>query len=181
MVSTPGRLSTTIKQLFSRVSNFPFSAELNAFAGVIVYLVAAFRDAHTKLSFLDEGLYLYKGLLFATGQYTPFQDFGVWSNHMPLAFLIPGQIQEWFGSGLRTGRYFSIFLSMIMLIGLWLTVKALSGKWWAAGAIWAYALNPASIKLFTIAISQAIVACIFVWGKAGSSGKSPLPVPWLDC
>lgn len=105
----------------------------------------------------------FKGLLFATGQFTPFQDFGVWTNHMPLAFLIPGQIQEWFGAGLRTGRYFSIFLSILMLIGLWLTVKGLSGKWWAAGAIWAYALNPAAVKLYTIAISQAIIACMFVW------------------
>ncbi len=151
------------RRIKEKITGLSFSAEITALAGVLVYIIAAFRDAHNKLSFLDEGLYLFKGLLFATGQFTPFQDFGVWTNHMPLAFLIPGQIQEWFGAGLRTGRYFSIFLSILMLIGLWLTVKGLSGKWWAAGAIWAYALNPAAVKLYTIAISQAIIACMFVW------------------
>lgn len=152
-----------IQGIINRVKAIPFSGELSALAGAALYLVVAFRDAHTKLSFLDEGLYLFKGLLFASRQYSPFQDFGVWTNHMPLAFLIPGQIQEWFGAGLRTGRYFSIFLSIIFLVGIWLTVKGISGKWWAAGAVWAIALNPAGIKLYTIAISQAIVACMFVW------------------
>jgi hypothetical protein len=151
------------RRINEKITTLPFSAEIAALAGVLVYIIAAFRDAHDKLSFLDEGLYLFKGLLFATRQFTPFQDFGVWTNHMPFAFLIPGQIQEWFGAGLRTGRYFSIFLSILMLIGLWLTVKSLSGKWWAAGTIWAYALNPAAVKLYTIAISQAIIACMFVW------------------
>ncbi len=161
----------SIRGIIKQIQSLSFSAEISAIIGVIVYLVAAFRDAHNKLSFLDEGLYLFKGWLFATGQYTPFQDFGVWTNHMPLAFLIPGQIQEWFGAGLRTGRYFSIFLSLMLLMGLWLTVKGLSGKWWAAGALWAVVLNPAGIKLYTIAISQAIVACVFVWMLYFSLGK----------
>ena len=161
-----------INHYLIRLDEIKLAAELTALAGLLVYLISAFRDAHTKLSFLDEGLYLYKGWLFVTGQFTPFQDYGVWTNHMPLSFLIPGQIQEWFGVGLRTGRYFSIFLTIVMLIGLWLTVKSVSGKWWAAGAVWAYALNPASIKLYTIAISQAIIACMFVWMLFFSLGKA---------
>ena len=40
-------------------------------AGVFVYLLHAFYLARTKTSFLDEGLYLYKGYLFATGQQIP--------------------------------------------------------------------------------------------------------------
>jgi hypothetical protein len=163
MKQTLSQLINFTRKFKETITRLSFSVEITTIAGIIVYIIAAFRDAHNKLSFLDEGLYLFKGFLFTTRQFIPFQDFGVWTNHMPLAFLIPGQIQEWFGAGLRTGRYFSIFLSLIMLIGLWLIVKELSGKWWAAGAIWAYALNPAAVKLYTIAISQAIIACMFVW------------------
>ena len=165
------RAYASIRRMIEQVRAVTFSAEIAALIGVIVYLIAAFRDAHSKLSFLDEGLYLFKGWLFATGQYMPFEDFGVWTNHMPLAFLIPGQIQEWFGAGLRTGRYFSIFLAVLLLIGLWSTVKGLAGKWWAAAALWAIAINPAGIKLYTIAISQAIVACVFIWMLYFSLGK----------
>lgn len=132
-------------------------------AGIIVYFLTAIKFAHTKLSFLDEGLLLFKGYLFANGQFTPYADFGVRTNQLPLAFLIPGYIQEWFEPGLQTGRYFSIFLSILFLVGLWLTVRKLSGSWWATAAVWAYVLNPAAIKIYTIAISQGSIACMFIW------------------
>ena len=74
--------------------------------------------ARTKTSFLDEGLYVYKGCLFANGAICPFADYGVWTNHAILSFLIPGYIQKWFGPGLDTGRYFMIFLSLLTLLGL---------------------------------------------------------------
>ena len=32
-----------------------------------------------------------------SGEYQPYQDYGVWTNHMPPSFLIPGLIQVWFG------------------------------------------------------------------------------------
>src|SRR5688500_19616709 len=56
----------------------PFAASM---AGAFVYVLHAFYLARTKTSFLDEGLYLYKGYLFATGQQTPFADYGLWTNH----------------------------------------------------------------------------------------------------
>jgi hypothetical protein len=62
-------------------------------AGFLAYILHALEIARTKGSFLDEGLYLYKGYLFATGQQIPFADFGVWTNHAILSFLIPGYIQ----------------------------------------------------------------------------------------
>jgi len=43
--------------------------------------------AHATISNLDEGAYLLKGLLFAGGEYRPF-DPGIWTNKAPLAFLI---------------------------------------------------------------------------------------------
>src|SRR5512145_1541700 len=104
-----------VAALVRKIAYLPWLPILLTVAGFIVYLLQAIDIARTKTSFLDEGLYVYKGWLFATGQYVPFQDYGVWTNHAILSFLIPGYIQKWFGPGLDTGRYFMIFLSTLTL------------------------------------------------------------------
>ena len=75
--------------LTKRIASIPWIAEVIAFLGGILYLFQAIKFATTQVSILDEGAYLYKGYLFATGQSTPFQDYGAWGNHMPFSFLIP--------------------------------------------------------------------------------------------
>jgi len=119
--------------------------------------------AHANTVTMDEGTYLVKGLLFARGEYTPFQAYGPWTNKMPLSFLIPGWVQVLFGPGLRTGRYFSIFLGALMLVGVWLTARRLTGSWPAAAAVWVFALTPGNTMIYSLAISQALVACMLAW------------------
>ncbi|HZJ23038.1 MAG TPA: hypothetical protein VFD54_06995, partial [Anaerolineales bacterium] len=138
----------------------PFAASM---AGAVVYVLHAFYLARTKTSFLDEGLYLYKGYLFATGQQMPFADYGLWTNHAILSFLVPGYIQKWFGPGLDTGRYFMIFVSLFMLLGLWVFARRWGNAWWAAGVVWVMALNPAEIKIHTLALSEGLIAALLVW------------------
>lgn len=132
-------------------------------AGMAIYASMLWTFAHTQFSVLDEGLYLYKGWLFTGGRYTPFQDYGVWTNQMPLAFLIPGWIQQIFGPGLRTGRMLAVLLGMLMLLGLWLTARRLGGRWIAAGCVASMALNPAAARMLAMAASQGLVACMLVW------------------
>ena len=152
-------MSTLIRKIAAQ----PRLAYLLAALAGVIYFFTALNLAHHTTSFLDEGLYTYKGWLFATGKYTPFADYGVWTNHMPLSFLIPGYIQKWFGTGLRTARYFMILLGLLTQLGLWIVVRRWSNRWWAAGAVLAFALNPASIKLYTLSISQGVIACMLVW------------------
>ena len=153
------RVSASLRNIRS-LAGLPF---LLALAGFVVYLLRALDIARTKTSFLDEGLYLYKGYLFVTGGQVPFADGGMWTNHAILSYLIPGYVQKWFGPGLETGRYFMIFLSLFTLMGLWLFAKRWGNAWWAAGAVWAMALNPAEIKIHTLAISEGLVAALLVW------------------
>jgi hypothetical protein len=148
---------------FRRFLSLPWIAEIVTLLGATGYLIQSWIYAHTQASILDEGAYLYKGYLFATGQYVPFQEYGPWNNHMPLSFLIPGYIQSWFGPGLRTGRYFSIALGLLLLLGLWIVAKRLGGNWWAAGAVWALTLNPYFSSVYSLAFSQVLVACILIW------------------
>ena len=140
-----------------------FFADLVAVLGGIVFLIAALHFAHHQHPVIDEGTYLYKGLLFARGVYHPFQPNGPWMNHMPLSFLIPGYVQAWFGPGLDVGRYFSVFMALVMLAGLWVLTHQLAGKWWASAAVWAFAATPAAEKIYSLAISQVIVAAMLVW------------------
>lgn len=134
-----------------------------AAVGAAVYLAQSIVYAVTQKSMLDEGFYLYKGLLFASGIYRPFQDYGPWTHKAPFAYLIPGYLQVWFGPGLLTGRIFAVVFSLLVLLGLWLLARRLGGEGWAAAAVWAMALNPALIKYYAIASAEGLVACLLVW------------------
>jgi len=144
---------------------------LLALLAAILYLYQSWGYAHSLQSVLDEGAYLYKGYAFASGQYQIYQDYGFWSNHMPLAFYIPGGIQTLFGPGLDTGRYFAIFLGALMLLGVWIVVRRLGGPWWAALVLWGIAINPALVKMYSTAITQVLIACMLVWVLVLTLGK----------
>jgi hypothetical protein len=150
----------------------PWAAHILALLGLSVYLVQAVLFAHTTGSNLDEGGYLYKGLLFAEGVYRPFQPYGFWTNKAPLAFLIPGYVQEIFGAGLRTGRYLAIAESILAIIGLWIVTRRLAGKWLAAAAVWVLALSPVVIKVYSVGASQSLVAFFIAWILALSLGPN---------
>ena len=158
--------------ILKRLEKTPWLAEAVAVLLGLVYAGWGLFFAHTSNSLLDEGAYLYKGLLFAIGRYWPYQEYGPWTNHMPLSFLIPGAAQVLFGPGLRTGRYFMIAVGLLMLAGVWLLGKRFGGRWWALFAVAALALNPALIQYYSIGVTQGIVACMLVWTMVLTLGES---------
>ncbi len=147
-----------------------FLADLLSVIGMAVYAAMLWMFAHIQVSVLDEGLYLYKGWLFASGRYAPFQQFGPWTNQMPLSFLIPGWMEMLFGLGMRTGRMLAFALSLLMILGLWLTSRRLGGRWVALGVIVTLTLNPAAARMYTMAASQGLVACLLAWTMFFSLG-----------
>jgi hypothetical protein len=155
-------MGTIIKTL-KRFLDSSQAAYLTAIAGAVAYIVQSAVYLFRLPSTLDEGNYLYKGYLFATGTLWPYQDYGVWTNKMPFAFLIPGWVQAIFDPGIRTGRYFAAFLGLIMLLGLWIVARRLGGKWWAAAVVLAIALNPTMIRMLVQALSEGLVATLLVW------------------
>ncbi len=82
---------------------------------------------------------------------------------MPLSFYIPGAVQLLFGNGLRTARYFALLVGVLMLVGLWVLARRLKGRWWAAAAVLAVAWNPATVRMYSTAVTQGLIACLFVW------------------
>jgi len=142
-----------------------------ALVGFVVYLGRAVNFAFTQRSILDEGLYLYKGYLFAEGLYSPYQDYGFWTQKAPLSYLVYGWVQQLFGPGLRTGRYFAIFLGAIAILGLALVARRMGGRWWGSASIWVVVLNPVSIRYFSVAMSQSLVACLLMWMLFFSIGE----------
>ncbi len=146
-----------------------------AFGGLIVFVGRAVLAARHQVPVLDEGTYLLKGLLFARGVYQPFQPNGPWTNHMPLSFLIPGFIQKWFGPGLATGRYAAILAAALAVAAMWLVVRQMTGEKWAAGAVWALAAMPAAAKIYSLAVSEAFAAMLFmaaVWALTTPSSRT---------
>jgi 4-amino-4-deoxy-L-arabinose transferase-like glycosyltransferase len=136
---------------------------LLAALGALVYLIQAVIYAYTTVPGLDEGSYLLKGILYLRGVYRPFEPYGPLTNKAPFAFLIPGIVQYVFGAGLRTGRFFSIFLGLLTLLGVWITARRWAGKWIAAGTVWVFALSATVIKTYSVTVSEVIIACLLAW------------------
>ncbi len=157
--------------LLKALASAPGVAEGLALVGGLVYLAHSGTQIQSQASVLDEGLYLYKGYLFSSGRYWPYQDFGDWTNHMPLSFLIPGWVQLAFGLGIRTGRYYAVVLGLVMLAGLWITTRRFGDRWWAAGAVWLVALNPALVRIYSQAVSQVLIAAMLAWVLVLTLGK----------
>jgi hypothetical protein len=149
----------------------PVLAEGFSVTGLFFYCFELWRYTNIQYSVLDEGLYLYTGWLFAAGKYVPFQDYGPWTNQMPLAFLIPGWVEMIFGPSLQTGRTFAFVLGLLTILGLWLTARRLSGRWIAAGVVAAIALDPAAARMVSMAASQGLVACLLAWTMYFSLGE----------
>jgi hypothetical protein len=146
-----------------QIKRLPYLLELITLIGLIFYLGQSWYFANSLDSIGDEGSYLYKGYMFARGDYEPFQEYTFWTNKAPLSFLIPGYIQLWFGPGLREARYFAIFLGVLMMIAIWIVARRLGGNVWAAIAVWVFALALSQISVYSEAVSQGLVACMLAW------------------
>jgi hypothetical protein len=136
---------------------------LLVFLGAFLYLIQAVIYAHTTIPGLDEGSYLLKGILYLRKVYEPFEPYGPLTNKAPFAFLIPGFAEYLLGAGLRTGRYFAIFLGLMTLLGMWITARRWAGKWVAVLTVWVFVLSPKIIKVSTVAASEVIIACMLTW------------------
>jgi hypothetical protein len=146
-----------------RIKRIPYLIEILTVIGFAVYIAQSWYFVNSLDSIGDEGSYLYKGYMFARGDYVPFQDYTFWTNKAPLAFLIPGYVQLWFGPGLGVARYFAMLLGILTLIGIWIVARRLGGKIWAAVAVWVFALSFAQISVYSEAVSQGLVACMMAW------------------
>ena len=129
---------------------------------VLWFLFLTWRYAHIQVSPLDEGAYLYKGLLFITGQYRLYQAYGPWSNHMPLSFLLPGIVQVLFGPGLAVGRIFAVLMAGLLVVGIWIVARRMAGDWWALATVMVFVSVPVNVKLYSTAIAQSLTACLFL-------------------
>lgn len=120
---------------------------------------------------LDEGAFLIKGYYYWVGKYASFEDFGLWTNKIPLAYYIPGLAQYLFGPGLLKGRYFAIFLTFLTFLAHFFLVKRLTNQWWALLAIMPLAVNPALLMVYVRTISEGVAACLLSWSLFFFIGK----------
>jgi hypothetical protein len=151
-----------IKQI-KRIVASNRTAILLALAGVVLYSTFSVGYAFTQISTIDEGLYQYKGYLFASGTYHPFQEYGPRTLYGPLAYLIPGYVQLAFGPSLLAGRLFGVITGILAIVGLWLVARRLGGYWWGTVAVWAIAINPGVIRNYSFGVPQGLVACFLMW------------------
>lgn len=146
---------------------------------ITVYVFQAVQYTRTIEPVMDEGTYLLKGKWYWEGTYQPFEANGPLTNKTPFSFYILGISQILFKPGLASGRYFAVFLSVLLLIGQWLTVKRLAGSWWACLSISLYLISPAWIIYFSRAMTQVVTSLIIVWSLYFFLGKDRTRVQLL--
>lgn len=162
-----------ITRLKNFAGRFPGLAYALAAVGGLIYAWQTWSLAHSLTTMiLDESMYIYKGYLFVTGEYAAYQDYGPLTNHMPLAFVVPGFIQSVFGPGMETARVFAFIVGLVMLAGYWLAVYRLGGKWWAALVVWIMALNPVWQEAFSQGLTQGMVNALIAWGLVFLLGEN---------
>lgn len=128
-----------------------------------LYTLQTWWAIHTLRSPMDEGAFIYKGLAYASGQFSPYQPYSFWLSKMPFSYLIPGWVLQFFTPGIANTRYFAMALSLLFLLGLFLLLHRESNLYLALACIWVLALNPALIKTYAVANSQGLAACILIW------------------
>ncbi|MCB2178489.1 hypothetical protein KQH61_03650 [bacterium] len=135
-----------------------------ALLGFAFYLSRSIQYAQTIPSNVwDESGYVYYGWLFTSGKFAPFEDFGPWTNQMPVSYFLPGLAQMLFGVGLRSARYMSVLMGALTVLGLALAANRARSAGWAALIVWAVALNPGWVKAFSQVFSQGMVSFFFAW------------------
>jgi len=161
-------LSHRAKAIMQLKTNSKFYSHKNFVALLILgsacffYSIQAWLYSRRQNTLLDEGNYLLKGFLFVTKKYTPFQQFGPWTNKMPLSFLVPGYIQKIFSPGLTTGRIYAFVLSILILVSTILLSYRLGGKYGAAFSATLLAINPAPLKIYSRVLSESLTAFLLV-------------------
>jgi len=136
-----------------------------------VYVFQAVQYTKTIEPVMDEGTYLLKGKWYWEDTFQPFEENGPLTNKPPFSFYILGLSQVLLKPGLASGRYFAVFLSVLLLLGQWLTVKKLAGSWWANLSISLYAISPAWIIYFSRAMTQVVTSLIVIWSLYFFLGK----------
>ncbi len=116
-------------------------------------------------------LIYFKGLQYARGATVPFEQYSFWTNKMYLTFYLYGWIQRIFGPGLLVSRIFAATLGVFSVIGIWIMVRRFSNNWLAAASVWAMALNPTMISIYSIGNSQVVVIFFLVWSLVFSLGE----------
>jgi len=126
-------------------------------------------------TWLDEGLYACKGHLAATGAYRLYQDGGPWFEYMPLAFLVPGVVQAWFGPSFYAGRVFSLLCAALAVLSVYRLALRIGGRRAAVCALWLMAAGVVTLRYYVAIDPYAWTAlCLVLALLALASGvRSP--------
>lgn len=129
---------------------------------LFVYLLITINSVlYTRINF-DEGSYAYKGWQFIYGNYKPFQDYGLLTNKMPLAFLVPGIFYRLF-PGILTGRLLAATFGLIGMIGLYLFVIKSTSRYLGLLIIAIHAFSLSTITNYSMAITQSFASALLIW------------------
>ncbi len=129
---------------------------------LIIYLILSFYYAHHLDTTMDEGTYLLKGRLFLEGKFHPFEIKGLLTNKLPFSFWILG-LSQIIKTGLRSGRYFAIILSLGVFIGIWITSKKYFNEKIALFNCLLITLNQAIIMYYSRAMTEVVTAFLIIW------------------
>lgn len=129
---------------------------------ILIYIFQTTSLIHHIQPVMDEGTYLLKGKWLIDGTYQPFQDYGPLINKPPFSFISLG-ISQFISPGLESGRIIAIIFGSLTLIGIFLIVNHLCGKWWGVFSIFLFTISPAWEIYYSRAMTQVVSSFLVAW------------------
>jgi len=148
-------------------------------SAVIFFLNNSINGMFTSPSIMDEGAYSIKGYLFAIGEYFPYKDYGPWTNKMPLSFMIPGWIQQFFGPSLISIRVAALVMQVFIFGNLFILGKRFFGYFGAVIAVSLFAFNPDLPSFYSQGNTQIVSAFLISLILVLTVGKERRPISLL--
>jgi len=150
--------SNIIRQLISYSNDKKKLFYSLLFLVVILFLVQGILGVLYNDSWLDEGKYLLKSYYYTTGEIQPYSGDDK-TGYMPFYFYLLGYWQMIFGFSHVSGRFLSLFLTMINLFLLFgILKKETNSKFWALLGPLFVVLHPFVMFYYTTATPYAMVS-----------------------
>ncbi|MCE5207712.1 MAG: hypothetical protein LLG42_05300 [Chloroflexi bacterium] len=155
---------------FWRINSNKITLAISLIA-LVIFVVRGLYYVDHQIDNMDEGTYLLKGKYYLEGTYQPYEDGGPITNKGVFSFWILG-LSQLITPGLRSGRLFALFLSLAMLVGLWLLIRRLSNQTWAAGILLLFSLNGFWVSMYSRALTQSVCAALITFSLLLITQKS---------
>lgn len=138
--------------------NFRNKWNLLLFISLVFYILNGFFYVFYANTTFDEGNYLYKSFLYATGAEIPYSSGATWSEYMPGSYYPFGFSQALFGKNFYTARIVSFIFGFLTVVLAFRLTKKMVGFTEATIVVSLLVINSALVQSFSLVAPYSLAS-----------------------